>query len=138
MDGLRLGMDVIILGRAYRSCRLGNKKALDGLIESWTKSCSAEEAMARLQEQGVPAGVVQDAGDLARDPQLGERGFFIELDHPEMGKTMADAVPIRLSGTPARYIRAAPLPGQDNDYVYGKLLGMAEDELAELKKQGVV
>jgi crotonobetainyl-CoA:carnitine CoA-transferase CaiB-like acyl-CoA transferase len=118
--------------------RLENRKALDGLIGDWAKNHTAEEAMALLQEQGVPAGVVQDARDLAQDPQLGERGFFVELDHPEQGKTVSDGVPIRLSETPARYVRAAPLPGQDNDYVYGELLGMSEGEMAELKKQGLV
>jgi benzylsuccinate CoA-transferase BbsF subunit len=118
--------------------RLENKEALDDLIGGWTKERTAEEAMALLQEKGVAAGVVQDASDLARDPQLRERGFFVELDHPELSKTISDAVPIRLSETPAKYVRAAPLQGQDNDYVYGELLGMSEGELAELKKQGVV
>jgi benzylsuccinate CoA-transferase BbsF subunit len=118
--------------------RLRNKPVLDELIEVWTKNHTAEEVMARLQKQGVAAGVVQDARDLAQDPQLKERGFFIELDHPEMGKTVPDASPIRLSDTPAGYTRAAPLPGQDNDYVYGELLGLSEAEMAELKKQGVI
>ena len=81
---------------------------------------------------------MQDASDLANDPQLKARGFFIELDHPELGKTISDAMPIRLSDTPARYHRAAPLLGQDNDYVYGGLLGMNRDEIAELKKQGII
>jgi len=81
---------------------------------------------------------VQDASDLAQDPQLKQRGFFIELDHPELGKTISDATPIRLSDTPARYTRAAPVLGQDNNYVYGELLGMSEDEVAELSEQGIV
>ncbi len=123
---------------ATLASRLNNKKALDGLIGDWASKHTAEEVMARLQEQGVAAGVVQNARDLVQDPQLGERGFFVELDHPELGKTISDAVPIRLSETPARYVRAAPLPGQDNDYVYGELLGMSAGEVAELKKQGVV
>jgi len=118
--------------------RLENSGELDRLVEEWTSRHTAEEAMALLQEQGVAAGVVAAASDLAQDPQLRERGFFIELDHPQLGKTISDAVPIRLSDTPARYIRAAPLWGQDNDYVYGELLGMSEGELAELKRQGVV
>jgi len=118
--------------------RLENSEQLNRLVEGWTKEHTAEEAMALLQEQGVAAGVVQDASDLARDPQLKERGFFIELDHPELGKTVSDAAPIRLSDTPARYIRAAPLLGQDNDYVYGELLGMSRGELTKLKKKGVI
>jgi len=118
--------------------RLKNKKALDELIEDWTKEHPAEEVMSLLQKQGVAAGVVQSARDLAQDPQLKERGFFIELDHPHMGRTVSDASPVRLSDTPPRYSRPAPLPGQDNDYVYGRLLGLSEAELARLKEQGVI
>jgi benzylsuccinate CoA-transferase BbsF subunit len=123
---------------ATLSARLKNKKALDELIEGWTKTRPAEEVMALLQKNGVAAGVVQNARDLAKDPQLKERGFFIELDHPEMGKTISDATPIRLSDTPPQYSRPAPLPGQDNNYVYSELLGLSGGEINKLKKQGVI
>jgi benzylsuccinate CoA-transferase BbsF subunit len=118
--------------------RLKNSEKLDKLVEGWTEKHTAEETMALLQKNGIAAGVVQSASDLAQDPQLKERHFFVELDHPEMGKTISDATPVRLSDTPARYNRAAPLLGQDNDYVYGELLGLSEGEMAELKKQGVI
>jgi len=118
--------------------RLKNKKALDSLVEEWTKKHTAEEVMSLLQKQGVAAGVVQSARDLARDSQLKERGFFIELNHPQMGKTISDASPVRLSDTPPGYSRPAPLPGQDNDYVYGRLLGLSKGELARLKERGVI
>jgi benzylsuccinate CoA-transferase BbsF subunit len=113
------------------SGRLKNKARLDSLIEEWTEEHTAEEVMALLQGEGVAAGVVQNAADLAQDPQLKERGFFIELD-----KTVSEATPIRLSHAPAKYRRLAPTLGQDNDYVYGELLGMSE--LANLKKQGII
>jgi benzylsuccinate CoA-transferase BbsF subunit len=118
--------------------RLKNKKALDELIEGWTKTHTAEEVMALLQKKGVTAGVVQSAADLARDPQLKERGFFVELSHPELGRTVSDASPVRLSASSPRYSRPAPLPGRDNDYVYGELLGIGADKIAELKKRGVI
>ena len=113
--------------------RLKNKARLERLVEDWTKEHTAEEVMALLQEQGVAAGVVQDARDLAKDPQLKERGFFIEP-----GKAVSDGVPVRLSRTPAGYKRAAPASGQDNDYVYGELLGMSEGELAGLRQEGII
>jgi len=94
--------------------------------------------MALLQGHGVAAGVVQNTSDLANDPQLKSRGFFIELDHPQLGKIVSDATPIKLSETPAKYSRAAPVSGQDNDYVYGKLLGLSKDELTELRRQEVI
>ena len=118
--------------------RLENVGELDRLVEGWTVEHTAEEVMALLQGQGVAAGVVQDARDLADDPQIRARGFFVELAHPELGKTVSDATPIKLSDTPARYHRAAPLLGQDNDYVYGTLLGMSAGDMAKLREQGVI
>ncbi len=123
---------------AILSGRLENADELNGLVEEWTRQHSAEEVMALLQEYGIAAGVVQSASDLASDPQLKQRGFFIELDHPELGKTTSDATPVRLSDTPAKYNRAAPALGQDNDYVYQQLLGMSEDEVIQLREQGVI
>jgi benzylsuccinate CoA-transferase BbsF subunit len=122
---------------ATLSTRLENKEALDAFIEGWTQGHTAEETMALLQKQGVAAGAVKDARDLAQDPQLKERGFFIELDHPEMGKTISDANPIRLLETPPSY-RSAPLLGQDNDHVYGELLGLSKGEMNRLKELGVI
>jgi crotonobetainyl-CoA:carnitine CoA-transferase CaiB-like acyl-CoA transferase len=123
---------------ATPAARLENKKKLDELIEGWTKTLPAEEVMSLLQAQGVAAGVVQDARDLAKDPQLKERGFFIDLDRPETGRTMSDATPVRLSDTPPGYRRPAPLPGQDNGSVYGELLGIGADEIIELRQRGVI
>ncbi|MFH1775200.1 MAG: CoA transferase [Chloroflexota bacterium] len=122
---------------ANLSERFKHSEELDRLIEGWTRERAAEEVMTLLQEQGVAAGVVENASDLARDPQLTARGFFVQLDHAE-GRTVSDATPIRLSDTPADYNRPAPVMGQDNDYVYGKLLGMRQDELGGLKEQGII
>jgi benzylsuccinate CoA-transferase BbsF subunit len=107
-------------------------------VEGWTMQHTAEEVMTWLQAVGITAGVVQDARDLANDPQLRSRGFFVELDHPELGNTVSDAVPIRLFRTQARYRRAAPTLGQDNDYVYRELLGMSAGDIAALKEQCVI
>jgi benzylsuccinate CoA-transferase BbsF subunit len=115
--------------------RRENIDELDRQIATWTQERTAEEVMSRLQENGVAAGAVQDAADLAGGPQLKERGFFV--NKPEIGK-FVDATPIRLSQSPAEYNRAAPSQGQDNDYVYGKLLGMSEKEMADLKEKGVI
>ncbi len=123
---------------ATLSGRLKNADELDRLISDWTIRHTREEAMSMLQGEGVSAGVVQDAASLARDPHLRARGFFVELEHPQLGSTIMDACPIKLSETPPGYVRAAPPPAQDNNYVYGELLRMSDAELADLKKQGVI
>jgi crotonobetainyl-CoA:carnitine CoA-transferase CaiB-like acyl-CoA transferase len=119
---------------ATLSGRLDNGDELDKFIAAWTREHTAGEVMSRLQENGVAAGVVQDAADLARDPQLKARGFFIE----DMKIPFADASPIRMEQSGAEYRRSAPTPGQDNDYVYGKLLGLGEKEMKTLRENRVI
>jgi len=123
---------------AILSNRLKNKRELDTLIEEWTGKKTSAEVMYRLQQFGIPAGVVRSAAELRRDPQMEHRKFFIELENHEQQKYPVDASPIRLSETAVRYRRTAPLFGQDNDYVYGKLLGLDGDEISNLKQKGVI
>ena len=118
--------------------RLRNVEALDALVKEWTEKHSPAEVMAVLQKQGVPAGVVQNAADLVQDPQLQERGFFIEIEHPVVGKMVTDASPIRLSQYPAQYRRTAPAAGQDNDYVFRRLLGLTDEDLTQLRSENVI
>ncbi|MFC1593049.1 CaiB/BaiF CoA transferase family protein [Candidatus Omnitrophota bacterium] len=120
------------------SRRMENREELDSLVEEWTLKHNAEDVMSLLQKWGVSAGVVQNARDLVGDPQLKAREFFIGLCHPELGDTISDATPVRLSDTPARYNQSAPVLGQDNDYVYHKLLGLSKEEIDILKKQGII
>ena len=111
---------------------------LNELLEQWTAQHSPEEVMDLLQGAGVPAGVVKDASELAEDPQLVARNFFIEASHPVLGKVTFDSTPIRLERTPAKFARAAPLLGQDNRYVYQELLGIEAQELSRYIEDGVI
>lgn len=116
--------------------RLGNADKLDGLVEEWTMNHSAEEVMSLMQGAGVPAGVVQGGHDLDNDPQLKHRHFYWELTHPGIGSLTYSGMPARLSKTPYE-MRRAPMLGEHNEYVYTKLLGIPEEEFAQLMAEGV-
>lgn len=119
--------------------RWQHQDALDEAVASWTRTRVAEEAMARLQAAGVAAGVVQTGRDLAeRDAHLKARGFWPEVDHPEIGRYPVEGPTARLSATPAQIRTAAPLLGQDNEGVYRELLGVGEDEFVQLLIEEVI
>ena len=118
--------------------RKKHAKELNIFLERWTAKYSPKEVMDMLQQAGVPAGIVEDANDLANDPQLIASNFFIQTEHPVLGKVTFDNTPIRLSRTPASFFRAAPLLGQDNDYVYRELLGLSEQEISQYINKGVI
>lgn len=120
------------------SDRIKNSEALDHYIRSWTQGHEAEEVMVLLQREGVPAGITQNASDLAHDPQLQSRSFFIDLTHSVLGKTTTDASPIRLTNSPAEYRRASPSPGQDNDYIFREVLRLSDAEINRLRRDKII
>jgi crotonobetainyl-CoA:carnitine CoA-transferase CaiB-like acyl-CoA transferase len=123
--------------------RLANQDYLDRLVNSATAGREPFALMEELQAAGVPAGVCQTAQDrYERDPQLAHLQWLTEVDQAEIGRWPIKEIPVRFSETPA-YIggpldRSGPNYGQDNDYVYGELLGLSAGEIAELAREGVI
>jgi crotonobetainyl-CoA:carnitine CoA-transferase CaiB-like acyl-CoA transferase len=111
---------------------------LGKLLEQWTLQYTSEEVVNLLQEAGVPAGAVQNAEDLAKDPQLIAREFFVHLEHPTLGETVSDASPIKFEESSTMGWKAAPLLGEDNRYVYMELLSLTEGELSSYIERGII
>jgi len=118
--------------------RKQNEDELDKLVENWTSKHSPEEVMSLMQASGVAAGVAVNGQDQAEDPQLAHYHFFEELEHPVIGKIPFYHGPcFRLSETPYEIGRAT-LIGEHNEYVYTKLLGLSDEEWAQLMAEGVI
>jgi formyl-CoA transferase len=73
------------------------------------------------------------------DEQIaGAREMFPEIDQPGIGKMRVTATAQKLSRTKACPRKGAPLLGEDNLAVYGRMLGYDAEKLAELKAKGVI
>lgn len=94
------------------------------------------EMMEWMQSHGVPCGVVQSPEDMHNDPQLAHRKHYWKLEHPVMGLRTYDGPSFRLSKTPSELTKAAPLLGEDNEYVYKELVGLGDEEFIELLADG--
>ena len=117
--------------------RKKNEDELNRLIEAWTLNFTAEEVMIQMQANGIAAGVVQNARDLRFDPQLKERGYFWNMDHPVLGFFPHLGQPSTLSETPAKARMPASCLGQHTEHVCTQMLGMSDDEFLELYQAGV-
>jgi crotonobetainyl-CoA:carnitine CoA-transferase CaiB-like acyl-CoA transferase len=120
------------------SKRQENAEELDRLLTHWTIQHMPEEVVNLLQKAGISGGVVQSVEDLSRDPQLMAREFFIHLEHPILGSTTSDRSPIRFEEDLTVGWKAGPLLGEDNRYVFLKLLGLTESELSLYTKKGII
>jgi len=117
--------------------RMENSDELDRLVEAWTVNFTPEQVQKTLQEAGVGAGLVANACDLDKDPQLNHYNFYRELDHPYMGKLRYyHPDPIKLSAAEPD-IRRPVLVGEHTDYVCEEILGMSRDEIDRMRQKGV-
>jgi benzylsuccinate CoA-transferase BbsF subunit len=128
--------------------RVKNAKELDGLIEGWTLEYDVYDVMRKMQRAGVPSGIVSKGEDLDKSPHLKSHGFYYDtefytanfekpgVEWPVAGMTVTWKEPVYMSETPCMF---GPMHkvGQDNDYVYGKLLGMSKAEIKKLTEEGV-
>ena len=122
---------------ASAEARRAHEDELDALITAWTRERSPAQATEALQAAGVPAGPVLRPDQLHDDPQLRARGFMVETEHPTGGRRRHPGVPWRASGLQPEY-RPAPLLGEHTHEVLTGLLGLTEEEYAELDAAGVL
>jgi benzylsuccinate CoA-transferase BbsF subunit len=121
-----------------RAGRVSNAGELHRCLEDWTRQRSALDVEAVLQAGGVPAGAVRSPQEVFSDPHLAARKFYRTLDHPVLGTGPYAGFTARLSETPGRIQHGAPMLGEHNDYVFGDLLGLSEEELERLGSEGVL
>jgi crotonobetainyl-CoA:carnitine CoA-transferase CaiB-like acyl-CoA transferase len=118
--------------------RWENRHQLDTLMEGWTCERDAFELMELLQAHGVPATPSFTAEDLFTSPHLIERAAITETHHPVQGVRPIIGPPWKMSATPPRIGRTAPLLGEDNQYVFEELLGLPKDEVEKLSAEQVI
>ncbi|MGB2695203.1 MAG: CoA transferase [Dehalococcoidia bacterium] len=110
---------------------------LDAIVSGWTRTQPNHEAAARLQAAGVSAMPVSTVTELMEDPHLAARGFFEEVAHREAGTWAMDGPVWHFDKTPPHVRLPAPCFGEHNDYVLRELLGLSEEDVAALEREGV-
>ena len=120
-----------------RKAQRENAEALTQILEEWTGTRTKHEVMKIMGEAGVPCGAVLDSVELLNDPHLRERGMIVTVDHPVRGKFTMPGCPVKLDDSPAD-ITSAPLLGQHNREIYAAMMGFKDDDLEQLKQQGVI
>jgi len=104
------------------------------ILQEWDK----HEYFHTVMADGGSAAMVQTGEDLENCPQLKERRYFSEIEHPIMGELKMPGEVFRLEKTPWKLRYPAPLLGQHNESIYGDELGYTKQQLVLLRQQGVV
>ncbi|UCB43618.1 MAG: CoA transferase [Dehalococcoidales bacterium] len=80
-----------------------------------------------------------DTTDVLESVQLGAREFWVDVEHPELATTLTYPGPFaKLTETPIRITRRAPLIGEHNREIYEEELGIPDEEIVRLKQAGII
>jgi benzylsuccinate CoA-transferase BbsF subunit len=123
---------------ATLAARKAHEDELEQIVGSWTRDRSPKEITEILQAAGIPCFPCYDSRDIAEDAHLRESGFFVELEHPEVGRKLHLGIPWRMSGTPCAVRRPAPCLGEHTEAILTELLGYSPDHVAHLRARGVL
>lgn len=117
--------------------RVKRVEELDAAIGAWAAQRSVAEALAALDEAGVPAGRIYTVADIAADPHYRARGMIEEVLMRDGSRLEVPGIVPKLSRTPGGQRRVAPELGQDTDAVLREI-GLDEAQIAALRSRGIV
>ncbi len=119
--------------------RCDNHAALKPEIEKWTSLHTIDEAVKAVNAAGVPAAPINDMRRVTSDDSIANvREMFVPLHHPVIGDMRVNGNPVKLLDMMPQITRHAPELGQDNEAVYGELLGLDAAALNEYREKHVI
>jgi benzylsuccinate CoA-transferase BbsF subunit len=111
---------------------------IEARVASWVATQKAADVVQILQQAGVPSAIVARSKDLLTDnPHLAERGYWQQIDHPEVGETTFTSPPYLIDGKRLE-LKRPPLIGEHTEMVLRDILGCDAKEIERLKAEGIL
>lgn len=123
---------------ATHSARGAYQNELDTIINEWTKTIPLNDLEAKMNDHGVPCGMIYTAKDMIEDPHFQAREAIVEVDHPDFGSIKMQNVVPKLSDTPGAIRHVGPELGEHNDVVYGDILKIDAGRQKSLRDAGII
>jgi CoA:oxalate CoA-transferase len=136
-----LGIEELAGEERFRNMekRAEHCQELIALLDKVFGGKSSAEIEKAFQEDGeLVYQVVQNIGDLVKDPQVLANQYIADFAHPVLGEIQLLNCPIRFSQTPASIRLPAPEFGQHTEEILTELLGYPWDEISKLKEKEVI
>jgi len=119
--------------------RLAHQHDVNEIVRDWCGSLTREEVLSRCYATDTPAGPLNNIADIFGDRQFHSRRNLAAIDVPDTGETLiAPATVPKLSETPGSIRSLGPKLGEHTDEVLRELLGMSDDQIADLHARHVV
>jgi crotonobetainyl-CoA:carnitine CoA-transferase CaiB-like acyl-CoA transferase len=135
-----IGREDVLADERFRTnaTRHANRAAVHALLRQAFLERPAEEWVAALEREGVPAGAVNTIDRVAADPQIRHRGMVFELAAGDGRRVRVMGDPLFMAESRRAQYGYPPAAGENSTEVLGEVLGLSADEIARLTEAGVV
>jgi len=139
MDSHGLADDLADERYQDRAVFAGASDHINDVVANFAKHLTRDEIAYGGQERGFAWGAVRAPDELVDDGHLNDRGFWVDVPHPELGRSFKYPGAAGIyNGSPWRISRRAPLTGEHNEEIYCGELELQRTELAYLVEAGVI
>ncbi len=119
--------------------RVAHADELDEEIAAWTRTKTLDELERLVADADIPSSKIYDMADVAADPQFRARGMVEPVEDPRLGEVLHPGVVPKFSDGEGGGVRwTGPDIGADNEIVLRDIAGLSLDDIADLKKRGVI
>jgi len=109
------------------------------VLDEWARDYNRDDLLDRAQALRLPFATVRKPEALFDDEQLTARGYFVEVEHPELGRSFRyPGAPYLMNGSPWRVYRRPPLMGEHTGQILRVELHLDSEELADLAAEGII
>lgn len=117
--------------------RIVHEEAIDAALVLWCASHASGHIINTLEKVRVPVGPIYSVEDMMADPHYQARGLFesVEIDGQPL---KIPAIMPRLEATPGRTDWPGMSIGSHNDEVLRDILKLDDEQLAQLRTDGVI
>lgn len=135
-----LGLERLLNVEAYRTNH-GRKIHRSEIIEELERVLVKRDTMDwfhYLSERGIPCGPIYYLNEVAEDPHVRERGMIMYVKDDELGDIPQVAPPWKLLCSRGKEYSPPPRIGEHDEIVYREWLGMSQEEIEALRRDGII
>ncbi len=121
-----------------QAVRIANRQEVLDRMAPYLMARTKNEIFEEGQAWRIPVAPVANVEDLVNSPQFKARDYMVEVDYPVAGKQVQPGPLGKMSESPGKLSSPAPLLGQHNAEIYGKLLGYGKEDMVRLNRSGII
>jgi crotonobetainyl-CoA:carnitine CoA-transferase CaiB-like acyl-CoA transferase len=118
--------------------RVRHADELDPIVGDWIAARRFDEVMTAFEDAGAAIAPIYDMEQVADDPHVQATDMITTVADDDLGPLKMQNLLFRLQGSPGRIRFTGRSLGQDNEAIYGERLGLDDEQIAEMREQGLI